>query len=274
MPRRSAPHSATSRLLTGAGILLLTVIVIALAVAALSRTSASESVGTAQPVPTFTVASTPTPTPTPTPTATAVAAPGAAERFLAMGSGVWWRATAGACGGAAPTLERSDDSGATWTDVTPAYLGVAQILALDTFAGDQAQIVALVGSSCETQALRTFTAGEFWESSPDVLAASTYLSPTDPTSVVTPAGTVAAPCTTPWGVRAESGTTGVICDGVAYQLTASNTWTALATDAAALTVGDGAVTVATTAEVAVPAAVALDGTTLLAWSGESVQALP
>lgn len=270
MPRRApAPAGPGRRWVAAAGIVLLAVVVIALCVIALSRTRAAEPAGTARPVPTFSVASSPTPTPTAVSTA-----PGAAERFLAAGGGVLWRATAGTCGGTAPTLERSTDAGATWSDVTPGYLGVGQILALEPFAGDQAQIVALVGSACQAQALRTFTAGQFWASYPDALAASTYVDPVDSTRVVTPSGTIAGPCPAPWGVRADSGATALVCDGAAYQLTASRTWTQVATDAAALTVASGAVTVATSAQVASPAAVAFDGNDLLAWSGATVAPLP
>lgn len=268
MARRGpVTHSPLRRWLAGVGVVLLAVVVVALSAVALSHTRAEEPTGTTQPVPTFTTMS--TATATPTPTTTAVAAPGAEERFLAAGSGVLWRATAGVCGGTAPTLERSDDDGATWTDVTPTYLGVAQILSLDTFSTGQAEIVALVGSSCETQALRTFTAWEFWASYPEVLAASTYLSPTDPTSVVTPDGTVAAPCAQPWGVRSESGTTGLICDGAAYQLT-SGAWSEVSADAAAIAVASGTFVAVSASQVEAPAAIALDGNNVLAWSGSGI----
>ena len=41
------------------------------------------------------------------------------ERFLSVGNGVMWRGVAGLCGDVEPLLERSVDSGETWTDVTP-----------------------------------------------------------------------------------------------------------------------------------------------------------
>ena len=132
-----------------------------------------------------------------------------------VGSGALWRGTAGACGGAAPTLERSRDGGDTWNDVTPRYLGIGQLLSVEAFAGSEAQIVARMGDDCELQALRTFTQGRFWESHPEALAASTYVDPADPTKVVIADADVTAPCATPWGART---------DGVPAPATSPSSW--------------------------------------------------
>lgn len=218
----------------------------ALVAAAYEHANRGQTTGTAAPVPTFTLGvETPTPTPTPEPVA---APPRDAERFLAVGTGtgsdVWWRATAGACGGPAPILERSADAGATWVEVTPLYKGVTQLVALDTFAQTQAQIVAAVGSSCEPQALRTFTQGQFWDSYPDVLAASRFISITDPSTVQLPSGLMAAPCADAQGLRAQGDVVALICNSTAFVATGSE-WVAMpAPDAAALTIAGDSVLLA------------------------------
>lgn len=218
----------------------------ALVAAAYDHATPGETTDAAAPVPTFTLGvETPTPTPTPEPVA---APPRDAERFLAVGTGagsdVWWRATAGACGGPAPSLERSADAGATWVDVTPLYKGVAQLVALDSFAQTQAQIVAAVGSSCEPQALGTFTQGQFWDSYPDVLAASRFISVTDAATVQMPSGRAAAPCADARGLRAEGDIVALICDSTAFVSTGSE-WVAFpAPDAAAVAIAGDSVLIA------------------------------
>jgi hypothetical protein len=189
---------------------------------------------------------TPTATPTPTPTVTVAAATGPGQRFLATSEGVWWRATAGQCGSIEPLLERSTDAGQTWSDVTPRYLGIGQILSLSPYAADQGQMVALMGADCTLQGMRTFTDGQFWEPNGDILASSTYIDPANALAVVTPAGTLDAPCGAPTGVRAGDGTTAVICGSDASQSTDAATWSPLGqAGVLALTVsGDGQVTTA------------------------------
>jgi hypothetical protein len=206
--------------------------------------SASE---TPRPIPTFSIGGARA-TPTPTPTATAVAdtAPGPDERFLSAGTDALWRATAGACHGTGPLLERSTDAGRTWDDVTPRYRGIARIASLDAFAGSEAEMIASMGAGCETQAMRTFTEGQFWESYPNVLSTSTYLDPKSPASLVVPGGRVDAPCATPSGLRVSSDPSAValLCDGGAYLLSSDRKWNALdVPNAVALAIGPSGVVV-------------------------------
>lgn len=295
MPRRRPTGpvgpSHRGRWLSGVIVAVLAVGVIVLTVLALERGRGDAVLSSsAHPAPIVTASESASPTPTPTPTPTpVVAAPGAAERLLAIGTGAMWRATAGACGGPAPVIERSTDGGSTWTNVTPTYRGIAQVLSLDPLAGDQAEIVARVGASCELQALRTFTYGEFWEPYPDVLAASTYVDPSNPASVVTPRGAVAAPCPTAWGLRSAGSTVAIICDGTAYELS-DGAWQPVATDAVAVALRNGDVIAAGAqegcsglvigqactgvAEPSSPAAIAVSDTDVFLWLGDRVTTVP
>ncbi|WP_159500573.1 hypothetical protein [Microbacterium sp. 18062] len=287
--------NAPGRILSGVLVAVLAIGVILLAYLAFQHTRNGEVEGTARPAPTFTHGATATPAPTPAPpepTTAPVVAPGPAERLLVTGSGAIWRATAGSCGEVEPVLERSTDGGQTWADVTPRYLGIGQILALEPLQSSEAQLVALVGGGCELQALRTFTQGSFWESYPDALSAATYLDPTDPGVLVTPNARIDAPCATAWGVRTGGGTTALICDGTAYQLT-DGAWLPVADDALAVTASAAGVAsvstaadcaglaVTTTASVCAaeaspegPAAIAAsDGSTVI-WSADTWVVVP
>lgn len=223
---------------------MLAIGVIALSLQALQQTGAQATDTRATPQPTFSFGG-PSPTPTSTSSPAVSAAPGAGERFLAVGEGVLWRGTAGVCGGDAPVIELSYDGGATWDDVTPTYRGIAQLRTLSTFGGPHAEAVADLGEECETQPIRTFTAGEFWEPYPDQLASWTYIDPDDAATIITPDGAIEAPCAEPWGLRARGGVVALICDGTAYTRDA-DAWTALApAGISALAVNaDGALAVA------------------------------
>ncbi|MER7796449.1 hypothetical protein [Microbacterium sp. NPDC096154] len=218
-----------ARTWTGVAIVAaLAAVVGVLAVLAMQRVSsgASPTVSPGGASPTAPAGTTPpaSPSETPTPTPTAPAPVAAeAERLLAAGTdGILWRGTAGSCTlGVAPVLERSADDGLTWTDVTPAYRGITQIVGLDDFAGVQAQMIATVlddesaDDPCDVRAMRTFSDGAFWSDYEDVLAGATYLAPGG--AIVTPEGEIEAPCAEPRSVRGAAAEVALVCDGSAMR---------------------------------------------------------
>ncbi|WP_236968050.1 hypothetical protein [Microbacterium aurantiacum] len=265
-----------------------------LAVAAYQHANPDLSDLAAEPAPTFDLGvETAEPTPEVTQTAEAIAR--SEERFFAIGEGAWWRATAGSCGTTEPLLERSTDAGASWTDVTPRYRNIGQIASLDPLAGTEAEMVSSMGEACETQALRTYTQGTYWDSYPDVLPAIRYIDPLDPAVVHIGGGqTTDAPCANPVGLRASGDVVALICDGTPHRWI-DGSWqpvevagaTALAatppsllvahTDAACpgLAITEVADTTALVgclpeADPAAPLAITRDGEAIRAWSGDAV----
>ncbi|WP_440708384.1 hypothetical protein [Herbiconiux sp. YIM B11900] len=173
--------------------------------------------------------------PTPVPSASPVAAPpppAASGRFLdALDSATAARATAGSCTGPRPTLETTDDGGASWAaEILPASDDVRQILALDLVDGSQIDLVVLVGADCVPTVLTTFTAGEYWQQYPDRLATETYLDGTDPARIVVGGNTLSAPCATPLELSSSATGSAVRCaDVTAVSTGAPNSWTAVTT---------------------------------------------
>lgn len=254
MARRSPVRRGLPSVVVAVLVVALTVAVGGLVALALQRgQGAPVADRTADPVP----AATPSPSPSPSASPTAITAPGTAERFLVVGDDVIWRATAGSCGTTAPVVERSDDNGATWDDVTPTYRDIAQVRALTPLADTQATAIADVGDGCETQALQTFTDGAFWSPYEKVLVRSTYLA--DGTVVID--GTaLTAPCAEPWGLRTSGDAAVFVCDGTAYETTGGQT-SRIGDGVVALDIHDGEI-------VAASVAPECDGLQLTALSGD------
>ncbi|MFI8594005.1 hypothetical protein ACIGCK_06185 [Microbacterium sp. NPDC078428] len=220
----------------------LAVVVLVLALVALDRGTGDEHPeGTAstpieaEPSPSGEPSAEPTPTATPLEPVER-----AQERFLAEGSeGVLWRAVAGSCAeGIAPVIERSTDGGLTWNDVTPLYRDIRQVAALSPLAGTQAEVVASLGDDCETQLMRTFTQGRFWEPYPDELAAASYIEPADAATVVLGGEPVAAPCAQARSLAAQEGTAALVCDAEVFTWDGADWAAAGIADAVAVTLAD------------------------------------
>lgn len=285
--RRPFHRSRTpvGRALTGVLVSVLAVAVIALVVFALTPRTPPETRAPRVPTPSVTSS----PRPSATPTASAVpTAPGAQQRLLAVGEQAMWRASAGECGQTAPLLERSADGGRTWSDVTPRYLGVGEILHLEAFAGTEARIVARMGTACETQGLRTFTQGRFWEQNAATLAAATYIDPAAPAVIVTASGRIDAPCATPWGVQGDADELAVVCEGAAQEWI-DGAWRTVAENAVAVAVTDDGVRAArvdascaglVVADACLadapagPTALVGAGSALWLWAGDAVRTVP
>ncbi|MDY0830169.1 hypothetical protein SK224_13630 [Microbacterium sp. BG28] len=290
--RRRPIHRSTpvSRALTGVLVSVLAVAAIALAVFALTPRTPPETrpLRTTAPSPAPSASPSTSPSPTASASSAPAASPGAEERFLAVGEQAMWRASAGDCGTLPPLLERSTDGGRTWSDVTPRYLGIGEILHVEAFVGTEARIVARMGATCETQGLRTFTQGRFWEQDAATLAAATYVDPAAPAVVVTGSGRVEAPCPSPWGAQGDADALTLVCEGVAQQWD-GGAWQAVAERAVAVVAtADGARAARTDPSCAGllvgdtcladapagPAALASTPGAVWLWAGDTVRAVP
>lgn len=233
MARPDLSASPAARALAVVAVAGLALVVVALSVLALQRDDALDpAAATPAPVPSFSFrgSDTPPPSATPTDAPPPTMTSGADERFLAQSSeGTLWRATAGACGGTEPLVERSDDAGDSWVDVTPRYRGIERVRALYGFSGTEAEMVADL-AECEPEWLRTFTQGDFWELYPDLLEQATYPAPDDPAVLITPAGDVPLPCAAPTSIRIGSQQTALVCDGVPQVRIGSAAWSPLPVD--------------------------------------------
>lgn len=287
---------ATAALAIGVGVL---------ATLALQRGEGSGAGGIASPAPSFTfgdlATGAPTPSATPAPTPEADPPDAADERFIAVDGRQVWRATAGLCATAgvesvAPVVEFSTDGGETWTDVTPP--DARQVLNVAVFGEGQGEVIAATGNACEPAALRTYTAGRAWEAYPQVLAASTYVSPADRASVIVAGAATAAPCADARSARTSRASTGIVCAGTAYLLDGGS-WTSLVEDALALDAVAGTIVVAhasdecmggvaitrftgtngtdlgcvSNVDATAPAALSVLDPALAFWSGETVRGL-
>lgn len=239
------PSLRASRIVAVAATVVLAAGVGLLAALAIERSRPSGPVGTAAPAPTFSFRDA---TPRPTVSTSPPSAPdqiGLGERFVAVQGDRIWRATAGSCGrGGTNTpsiVERSTDGGITWLAATPPDAG--RVLSVSVYTDDGVEIVAASAADCSPLAYRSYTAGQAWETRSDVVGAATYVSPSEPGTVVIAGAAVAAPCDAPRSARTSRGTTGIVCDRTAYGRTEGE-WSSLVSDAAAVDAEAGTVVVA------------------------------
>jgi hypothetical protein len=154
-----------------------------------------------------------------------------------------WRATAGACGGAAPVVERSGDNGATWQSVTPTAKGAVQVLSLTSFGGRNATAVAARRELHPEHAAHLHRR-------PVLGALSRHLRRRHLRAARRARRhrrrhPHRRPCATPWGLRSAGSTTAIVCDDAAYRLDGQN-WTRLAQTARAVAVSADTVYIAQT----------------------------
>lgn len=265
----------TSAWVSSVALVALGVGAVALAVLAVEHVRGSDEPGrTVAPVPTpsrtpLSPPASPAPSLSPAPSASPgpstsplPSADASADRMLTIGSGAWWRATAGSCGETAPIIERSIDSGATWSDVTPTYRVIGSVASLAAFAGTQAELVGEFGTACTLTGMRTFTQGKFWEPYTEVLAQYAHVTGT---KITWGSRTLAAPCAEPRSIVSDTDTAALVCSGRAYVATdtPSTDWRQIGPSGAlAIAIGDDEVAVISSA-----ADAACAGLTL--WAGSS-----
>lgn len=241
-------------------IVILIIADLVLVVIALQKT-APVSATTPGPIPTFSSApsSIPRPSGTVTPgaavtgpagspsasstasTATDVTGVAGDRMMSAVSATEAWRATAGACDGAAPLLERSTDGGTTWKSV-PLPSGVQAIAGLRATTGRVA-VLGAVGSGCTAQDYVSTDAGGTWSASSDPSVAGAGL--LNGSVHLTSGSVVPAPCSNAFAVFEGTSTTAVLCPDLLVWRSGSGAWVHVpVTGLAALTVDGSAYTLA------------------------------
>lgn len=149
---------------------------------------------------------TPPPTVTPTPSAAVAPAAVAPTRVLAALDGtVAWRAVTGACPATRATLQQTTDGGASWqTSDASGSTGASSPLRILVTSRSQVSVVALGGTGCAPQLLRTYVSGADWESLGTSLAGYWFVDPATASTVHTPHGNVSSPCPAVVGLAARS----------------------------------------------------------------------
>ncbi|PWC07593.1 hypothetical protein [Mycetocola zhujimingii] len=166
------------------------------------------------------------------PTATAAVSANAVrpQRVLAAASGdVAWRGTIGPCPGGTAALEYTDDGGATWKTVDPAAeTGAAAVVRVVPESESAANVVTL-DAGCSPQLVGTFVAGDAWADHSPRLGSYWYLDPKNVAAIQSPAGMVAAPCSSAVMIATRStDEAAVLCaDETVFRTTdAGSTWSA------------------------------------------------
>lgn len=169
--------------------------------------------------------------------APATAVPGPPLRLIAVASPTEaWRSTSTDC--SAPTvLEHTLDAGTTWQEVPSEVAPITRLRLLD----DGTLVAIGGGPDCVPTYRSTATDGASWVTEDQFLQGSWYVVPGDRTTLVTPLGEVAAPCTGPATDLAalDAERAAVLCaDGsVDVSGDAGVTWTPAALSGTAAAVG-------------------------------------
>ncbi|GAB2683824.1 hypothetical protein [Thalassiella azotivora] len=141
------------------------------------------------------VAASPTQTPVPTPVPTETGPPpppaGAPTNRLldVVSDQAAWRAVVGSCPAGGSTVQRTDDGGLTWED---AGVDLPSVVRLKADAASTAFVVGQDAEDCEPAFSRT--TGEDWRRSASSLEVAWFVSPSDRTTVSSPAGAFPGPC--------------------------------------------------------------------------------
>lgn len=141
-----------------------------------------------------------------------------------------WRATTGACPDAAASPEVTTDGGETWsvTDAT-GPTGVTALQRIIASSVDVATMVGAAADSCAPTLIRTYVRGDNYEEYPADVGTAWHIDPADRAQVVTPDGSVAAPCASAVAVAPDGDeSAAVLCaDGTLSTTTdAGATWSA------------------------------------------------
>ena len=226
-------HDWNRRAITFGGLGLLALVVAVLAIFALLRPSAGGIESSLSSAP---AVQTTSGVPSPTKSAAAFQA-AASGRLLTSSEGTLWRASTGSCiEGVEPLVERSDDSGASWTPISFGANDVRQVTWIGGFADGQLEVIADSGESCNEIGLRTFTRGEFWAVNDALLANATRL--TSAGAITSPQGDGTAPCEGVYDVHGDSQIAVGLCSGEAFVRDADGWSSTKLSQAVATTVAD------------------------------------
>ncbi|MFE5672278.1 hypothetical protein ACFQ58_11815 [Agromyces sp. NPDC056523] len=127
----------------------------------------------------------------PTAPSPAPAGVGASRVLTAIDASSAIRATASTCP-EPTTVEVTTDGGATWAPIAAATVSAAQWVGWDGEAF--VSVLGLAAEGCGPVYEQSWTSGAEWESAPGELAASWYVDPANPATLLTPAGELSAPC--------------------------------------------------------------------------------
>ena len=200
--KRHVPTDGSQRrLITYVAVSLFVLVDLALIGWALNSTRGAPAAPQAEDLPVATtpqLAPTETPTPEPTaaaPTFTLAEAVAPTRIITALSATTAWRAQTGPCPVTAAEPEYTLDGGVTWTttDAT-GPTGVTAIQSITVEADGIASMVALDGTDCAPQFVKTFVAGDNYRAYDDQLENNWYVNPDEPLTVVGPTGAADSPC--------------------------------------------------------------------------------